>query len=169
MLCNKSKVPLTTLAKLSLHCSLNISIWSEDMCTQDEDQIKVCYMYIISQCTALCMYATALIQWRFNALMEALLRNSLGKKKQHSAASSHRLITAPHKNYVFIHLTLRGNGFWKCWHKSLHALSRGGFTTLIKVAMRHIRLAVSTIAGPAEERGAERSITRGEEQGNNRR
>lgn len=35
--------------------------------------------------------------------------------------------------------------------------SQRGFTALIKVAMQHIRLAVSTFAGPAEECGAERS------------
>lgn len=41
----------------------------------------------------------------------------------------------------------------------MRALSQRGFTALIKVAMQHNRLAVSTFAGPREEHGAERSIT----------
>ena len=54
---------------------------------------------------------TALLWWQADVFVEALLRNSLGKRKQHSATSLYSLITAPHKNYVFLHLTLRGNGF----------------------------------------------------------
>ena len=102
--------------------------------------------------------------------MEALPRKPLGRKKQHSAASSHRLITAPRKSDVFLHFTVRENGFLEdvdikvCMH-----MSRGALTALIKVAMQHTRLAGSTFAGPAEEHRAERSITRGVREGSNSR
>lgn len=53
------------------------------------------YIYIISYVYRV---KTALIQYWFSILKEA--RKSLGKK-QHSAISSRRLITAAHKYYVF--------------------------------------------------------------------
>lgn len=40
---------------------------------------------------------------------------------------------------------------WKCWYKSVHALSHGSLTTLIRVAMQHIRLPVSTTVGASGE------------------
>lgn len=88
-----------------------------------------------------------------NSLAILCINGSTGEKKQHSAASSHHLITATHKNHVLLHLTLMGSDFLQnvdrkvCMH-----CPPGGFTTLLKVAVRHVRLAVSTFAGPAEER-----------------
>lgn len=83
---------------------------------------------------------------------------------QHHRTASLLQLTRIMSSYIW----LKGEmASWKCWHKSLHALSRRGLTTLIKVALQHISLVVSTFAGPAQEHGAERSVMRGDEQGDN--
>lgn len=113
-------------------------------------------MYNISQYIG----TTALIQWRLDVLMELT-----GEE-----ATTLCIITPPHYRasqelrpltFDFKGKRLRGNVDIKVCMRT----SQRGFTALIKVAARRIRLAVSTFAGPAERRGAEGSLTRGREGG----
>lgn len=95
-------------------------------------------------------------------------RTHLEEHQQH-----HRSASLLHCTRItsFFFILIKGNEFLEMLtkKKSLHAMSLGLFTALIKIARRRINLAVSTFRELAEEHGRESSITRGGKQGNNSR
>ena len=60
-----------------------------------------CFIYYFTVHSEKCINSVAIL----------CINGSTGEKKQCLAASSHRLVTAAHKNHVFLNLTFMGNDF----------------------------------------------------------
>lgn len=115
------------------------------------------------------VYSSSCINWVAYECIHKRTSPKLTWKSISNIIALPHYCTAQELHLFFI--LIKGNEFLEMLtkKKSLHAMSLGLFTALIKIARRRINLAVSTFRELAEEHGQESSITRGGRQGNNSR